>query len=54
MQAVMIWEHEYLPVHERTGYISKPVDDKGNIVGEECDIEHQHHYPNLERPVNFK
>ena len=54
MQAVMVWEHEYLPVEERTGYIEKPKDDKGNTVGEECDVEHEHHYPNAERPVKFK
>ena len=58
MQAVMVWEHEYLPVHERTGYISKPVDDKGSTVGAECDVEHEHHYPNqgvdAEYPVRFK
>lgn len=54
MQAVMVWEHEHLPVEERTGYIQKPKDDKGNTVGEECDVEHEHHYPNAERPVNFK
>ncbi len=39
MQAVMIWEHEYLPVEARTGYIAKPKDSA-------CDIEHEHHYPN--------
>lgn len=54
MQAVMVWEHEYLPVQERTGYIEKPKDNHGNVVGEACDIEHEHHYPNLERPINFK
>lgn len=56
MQAVMVWEHEYLPVSERTGYIEKPKDDKGNTIGEECDVEHEHHYPNLndEQPVKFK
>lgn len=54
MQAVMIWEHECLPIHERTGYIEKPKDDKGDIIGEACDVEHEHHYPNVERPVKFK
>lgn len=54
MQAVMVWEHEHLPVEERAGYIQKPEDDKGNTVGEECDVEHEHYYPNAERPVNFK
>ena len=24
MQAVMVWEHEYLPQEERTGYIHRP------------------------------
>ena len=59
MQAVMVWEHEYLPIEERTGYIQKPKDDLGNTVGEDCDVEHEHHYPNVEfsnveLPVKFK
>ena len=54
MQAVMVWEHEYLPVHERTGYIERPKDNKGNTIGDDCDVEHEHHYPNVEQPVNFK
>lgn len=54
MQAVMVWEHEYLPVTERTGYIHKPVKEDGTIVGEECDVEHEHHYPNAEQVVKFK
>ncbi|MDO4894469.1 MULTISPECIES: YeaC family protein [Moraxella] len=53
MQAVMVWEYEYLPITERTGYIHKPVKDDGTVVGEECDVEHDHHYPN-EQPVKFK
>ncbi|WP_227429666.1 YeaC family protein [Psychrobacter sp. I-STPA6b] len=51
MQAVMIWEHEHLPPEERIGYIHKPVDDSGATVGEECDVEHDHHYPNLPNPT---
>lgn len=59
MQAVMVWEHEYLPIEERTGYIQKPKDDLGNTVGEDCDVEHERHYPNVEfsnveLPVKFK
>lgn len=54
MQAVMIWEHEYLPVEDRVGYIHKPIKDDGSIVGSECDVEHDHHYPNLEKPITFK
>ena len=56
MQAVMVWEHEYLPVDERIGYIQKPKDDQGQTVGAECDVEHERHYPNLPdtRPVKFK
>lgn len=54
MQAVMVWEHEYLPVTERTGYIHKPKDKQGNTIGEECDVEHDHHYPNAEQVVKFK
>ena len=54
MQAVMVWEHEYLPVTERTGYIHKPVKDDGSVVGAECDVEHEHHYPNTEHVVKFK
>lgn len=53
MQAVMVWEHEYLPIHERTGYIQKPKDNEGHPVGDHCDIEHEHHYPN-EQPIVFK
>ncbi len=49
MQAVVIWEHEHLAVHERTGYIQKPVQD-GQVVGADCDVEHEHHYPN--RPAD--
>ncbi len=45
MQAVMIWEHEYVPVEERTGYIHKPVKEDGTVVGSSCDVEHEHHYP---------
>ena len=45
MQAVMVWEHEYLPATERTGYIHKPIKDDGTVVGAECDVEHEHHYP---------
>lgn len=52
MQAVMVWEHEYLPAEERTGYIHKPVKEDGTIVGEECDVEHEHHYPNNPNPLN--
>lgn len=37
LQAVLVWEHEYLPVHERTGYLPKKSD---------CDTEHDRHYPN--------
>lgn len=50
MQAVMIWEHEHLPPTERTGFIHKPVKEDGSIVGEECDVEHEHHYPNMPNP----
>lgn len=50
MQAVMVWEHEYLPPQDRVGYINKPVKKDGSIVGEECDVEHEHHYPNLPNP----
>ena len=50
MQAVMVWEHEHLPPAERTGYIHKPVKDAGSIVGAECDVEHEHHYPNMPNP----
>ena len=50
MQAVMVWEHEHLPAAERTGYIHKPVKDNGSIVGAECDVEHEHHYPNMPNP----
>lgn len=52
MQAVMVWEHEYLPVHERTGYLEKPK-EKGKTVGEACDVEHEHHYPNLKNTPSF-
>lgn len=51
MQAVMIWEHEHLPPEERIGYISKPVKADGSIEGEACDVEHEHHYPNLPNPT---
>lgn len=50
MQAVMIWEHEHLAPIERTGYIQKPVKDNGTVVGAECDVEHEHHYPNMPNP----
>lgn len=50
MQAVMIWEHENLPPEERIGYIHKPVKDDGTVVGADCDVEHEHHYPNLPNP----
>ncbi|SUD90444.1 YeaC family protein [Psychrobacter phenylpyruvicus] len=50
MQAVMIWEHENLPPQERVGYIHKPVKKDGTVVGEECDVEHEHHYPNMPNP----
>lgn len=51
LQAVMIWEHEHLPVEERIGYIHKPVKDDGTVVGADCDVEHDHHYPNLPNPT---
>ena len=60
LQAVMIWEHENLPIHERIGYITRPVDDEGEMVGADCQIEHDQHYPNLPnpkgaiQPVSFK
>lgn len=50
MQAVMIWEHEHLPPEERVGYIHKPVKEDGTVVGAECDVEHDHHYPNMPNP----
>ena len=50
MQAVMIWEHEHLKPSERTGYIHKPIKADGSIVGEDCDVEHEHHYPNMPNP----
>ena len=50
MQAVMIWEHEHLAPSERTGYIHKPIKNDGTVVGEECDVEHEHHYPNMPNP----
>lgn len=50
MQAVMVWEHEHLPPSERTGYIHKPIKDDGSVVGAECDVEHEHHYPNMPNP----
>ena len=50
MQAVMIWEHEHLSPAERTGFIHKPVKANGDIVGAECDVEHEHHYPNMPNP----
>src|SRR5690606_36799822 len=50
MQAVMVWEHEHLPPAERTGCIHKPVRDDGSVVGAECDVEHEHHSPNMPNP----
>ena len=50
MQAVMVWEHEHLPPAERIGYIHKPVKEDGSMVGAECDVEHEHHYPNMPNP----
>ena len=50
LQAVMVWEHEHLPPHERIGYIHKPIKEDGSVVGEECDVEHDHHYPNMPNP----
>lgn len=50
MQAVMVWEHENLPAEDRIGYINKPKREDGSTVGEECDVEHEHHYPNLPNP----
>ena len=50
MQAVMIWEHEHLAPAERTGYIHKPIAADGTTVGAECDVEHEHHYPNMPNP----
>lgn len=50
MQAVMVWEHEHLPPAERTGFIHKPVKDNGDIVGAECEVEHEQHYPNMLNP----
>ena len=41
MQAVMLWEHEYLPQEERIGFIHRPKKESEN-----CDIGHDHHYPN--------
>ena len=50
LQAVMVWEHEYLPTEERLGYIHRPKKES-----EDCDIGHDHHYPNLEQqPVKFR
>lgn len=49
MQAVMIWEHEYLPQTERTGYIYRPEKEAEN-----CDIEHDHHKIDDEKPIQFK
>ncbi|MDO4250533.1 MAG: DUF1315 family protein [Moraxella sp.] len=54
MQAVMIWEHEYLPVDERTGYIHKPIKEDGGVVGADCDVEHEHHYPHTEQVLKIK
>ena len=54
MQAVMVWEHEFLGVEERTGYIHRP-----KKAAEDCDIGHDHHYPNkpqdedVEKPIKF-
>ena len=50
MQAVMIWEHEHLPTTERTGFLHKPIAADGSVVGAECDVEHEHHYPNMPNP----
>lgn len=56
MQAVMVWEHEYLPVDERVGYIHRPQKES-----EDCDIGHDQHYPHvapseidMEKPVQFR
>ena len=54
MQAVMVWEHEFLPIDERTGFIHRPKKES-----EDCDIGHDHHYPNKpnddadEKPIKF-
>lgn len=50
MQAVMVWEHEHLAPSERTGYIHKLIRNDGTVVGSECDVEHEHHYPNMPNP----
>lgn len=50
LQAVLVWEHEHLPPSERIGFIHKPIKEDGSVVGEECDVEHDHHYPNLPNP----
>ncbi|ELA08286.1 hypothetical protein MOMA_06981 [Moraxella macacae 0408225] len=56
MQAVMIWEHEYLPINERIGYIHRPKKES-----EDCDIGHDQHYPHVavrdfdtEQPIQFR
>ena len=50
IQAVVVWEHEFLAIEERTGYIHRPKKEAEN-----CDIGHDHHYPNLEQqPVKFR
>lgn len=50
MQAVMVWEHEHLAPAERTGFIHKPIKEDGSTIGAECDVEHEHHYPNMPNP----
>lgn len=47
MQAVMVWEHEHLPANLRTGYVQKPIEN-GQVVGQDCDVEHDRHYPNTD------
>lgn len=54
MQAVMVWEHENLPMDERMGYIHKPKKEGGSHDGEGCDIEHDKHYPNIPHPKRDK
>lgn len=57
MQAVLVWENTYLPIEARTGYIHRPKKESEN-----CDIGHDHHYPNLghngltpsEQPIKFR
>lgn len=53
MQAIIAWEHRYLPENQRIGYIDKGDKQEGEVCESSHDDGHDHDHDH-EKPISFR